>query len=141
MKSPWLWLLDGKLDGSAAAREQAVRTGRFDYDAPMPGLEVVDRYTLRIRLVAPDLRFPYVLAVPYLGAVARERQQFRNEARCLRRIRERLQRADDGVVVDVHFARYARTRIAQRRRAAAFERAAQVVEQSLGVGMRLRARR
>ena len=37
-----------------------------------PGLEVVDRYTLRIRLNAPDLRFPYVLAVPNTGAVARE---------------------------------------------------------------------
>ena len=72
VKSPWLWLLDGKLAGAEAARAQAAKTGRFDYDAPLAGLEVVDRYTLRIRLVAPDLRFPYVLAVPYLGAVARE---------------------------------------------------------------------
>jgi ABC-type transport system substrate-binding protein len=72
VKSPWLWLLDGKVEGGDAARERATKSGRFDYEAPLAGLEVVDRYTLRIRLVAPDLRFPYVLAIPYLGAVARE---------------------------------------------------------------------
>jgi ABC-type transport system substrate-binding protein len=72
VKSPWLWLLEGKVVGSDAARAAAAKSGRFDYDAPMPGLEVVDRYTLRIRLNAPDLRFPFVLAIPYTGAVARE---------------------------------------------------------------------
>jgi peptide/nickel transport system substrate-binding protein len=72
VKSPWLWLIEGKLEGGDAARNQALKTGRFDYDAPIAGLEVVDRYTLRIRLVAPDLRFPYVLAVPTLAAQARE---------------------------------------------------------------------
>ena len=46
------------------AATPAQKTGRFDYDAPLAGLEVVDRHTLRIRLKAPDYRFPYVLAVP-----------------------------------------------------------------------------
>src|SRR4029079_14703336 len=55
-----------------AARERAAKSGRFDYDAPMPGLEVVDRYTLRIRRTEPDLRFPYVLAVQNMAAQARE---------------------------------------------------------------------
>ncbi len=72
VKSPWAWLLEGKLVGGAQARAKAEATGRFDYDAPLPGLEVVDRYTLRIRLVAPDFRFPYVLAVPNTAALARE---------------------------------------------------------------------
>jgi len=72
VKSPWLWLLEGKIAGSAEAIAAAQKTGRFDYDAPMAGLEIVDRYTLRIRLNAPDYRFPFVLAIPYLGAVARE---------------------------------------------------------------------
>jgi len=71
VKSPWLWLFEGKIEGGDAARA-AAKAGKFDYDAPLAGLEVVDRYTLRIRLNAPDLRFLYVLAVPYLGAVARE---------------------------------------------------------------------
>ncbi len=72
VKSPWLWLLDGKLDGAEEIRAAAQKSGRFDYDAPIRGLEVVDRYTLRIRLKAPDLRFAYVLAVPNLAAQARE---------------------------------------------------------------------
>ncbi len=72
VKSPWLWLLEGKLVGGDEARAAAAANGRFDYDKALPGLEVVDRYTLRIRLTAPDLRFPYVLAVPTTSAQARE---------------------------------------------------------------------
>jgi len=72
VKSPWLWLIEGKLVGGDELRKSAEKSGRFDYDAPLPGLTVVDRYTLRIRLTAPDLRFPYVLAVPNMAAQARE---------------------------------------------------------------------
>ncbi|HVO90238.1 MAG TPA: ABC transporter substrate-binding protein, partial [Casimicrobiaceae bacterium] len=71
-RSPWIWLFEGKLVGGDGARTRAQNGGKFDYDAPLAGLEVVDRYTLRIRLTAPDLRFPYVLAVPNVAAQARE---------------------------------------------------------------------
>ena len=33
VKSPWLWMLEGKLQGADEARARAVKTGRFDYDA------------------------------------------------------------------------------------------------------------
>lgn len=72
VKSAWLWMLEGKIVGGDEARASAAKSGRFDYDTPIAGLEVVDRYTLRIRLKAPDLRFLYVLAVPNTAAVARE---------------------------------------------------------------------
>ncbi|HET9761860.1 MAG TPA: ABC transporter substrate-binding protein, partial [Casimicrobiaceae bacterium] len=72
VKSPWLWLVEGKIVGADQARARALASGRFDYDAPIPGLEVVDRYTLRIRLVKPDLRFLYAFAIPNTAAVARE---------------------------------------------------------------------
>jgi ABC-type transport system substrate-binding protein len=72
VKSPWRWLVESRIVGAEEAREKANRTGRFDYDAPISGLEVVDRYTLRIRLTQPDLRFLYALAVPNTAAVARE---------------------------------------------------------------------
>lgn len=72
VKSPWIWLVDGKIAGSAEAIVKATKAGRFDYDAPLPGLEVVDRYTLKIRLMQPDLRFMHALAVPNVAAVARE---------------------------------------------------------------------
>ena len=72
IKSPWAWLVEGKLAGSDALQEQARKSGRFDYDTAIPGLEVVDRYTLRIRLLEPDYNFPYILAMPATAAVARE---------------------------------------------------------------------
>jgi len=72
VKAGWLWLLEGKLEGGDEARAKADKTGRFDYDAPLPALTVVDRYTLKIKLKTPDLRFPYVLAVQNMGAMARE---------------------------------------------------------------------
>ena len=72
LRSPWAWIVEGKIVGADAlqARTRALR--RFDYDAPLAGLEVIDRYTLRIRLVQPDFDFGYVLAMPATVAVARE---------------------------------------------------------------------
>ena len=72
IRSPWTWLLDGKIVGLDEAAEQAKKTGRFDYDAKVAGLEAVDRYTLRIRLKQPDYNLPYVLAHEPTGVVARE---------------------------------------------------------------------
>jgi ABC-type transport system substrate-binding protein len=72
VKSPWLWMLEGKIAGADEVRAKALATGKFDYDAPMAGLAVVDRYTLRIQLKSADLRFLYVLAVPNTAAMARE---------------------------------------------------------------------
>ena len=67
LKSPWLFLFDGKIVGDAA-----LKTGKFSYDTPVPGLQALDRYTLRIRLNAPDPNFLFYLAIPATGVVARE---------------------------------------------------------------------
>ena len=72
LKSPWTWLVEGKLVGSDELRAHAAKSGRFDYDAVLQGLEVVDRYTLRIRLKQPDYNFAYILAMPATAAIARE---------------------------------------------------------------------
>jgi oligopeptide transport system substrate-binding protein len=72
LRSPWSWLVEGKLVGGDAAQARAKSSGHFDYDAPIAGLEIVDRYTLRIRLLQPDFDFPFVLAMPATAAVARE---------------------------------------------------------------------
>lgn len=45
---------------------------QLDYDAPVAGLETLDRYTLRITLTHSDYTFPQVMALPQLAAVARE---------------------------------------------------------------------
>jgi len=72
VRSPWAWVLEGKLVGGDALQAQARATRKFDYDAPFAGLEVVDRHTLRIRLVRPDPTFAYMLAMPATAAVAHE---------------------------------------------------------------------
>ena len=72
VQSPWLWMLEGKIAGADDVRAKALKTGKFDYDAQIAGITVVDRYTLKIRLNAADLRFLYVLAVPNTAAMARE---------------------------------------------------------------------
>jgi ABC-type transport system substrate-binding protein len=70
--SPNLWLIEGRVAGMEAAVERARKAGKFDYDAAIPGIEVVDRYTLRIRLSKTDYNFLYILAMPNIGAQARE---------------------------------------------------------------------
>jgi oligopeptide transport system substrate-binding protein len=72
IRSPWAWLLEGKIVGLDELAEQAKKSGTFDYAAKVPGLEVVDRYTLRIRLKQPDYNLGYVLAHEPTSAVARE---------------------------------------------------------------------
>jgi ABC-type transport system substrate-binding protein len=72
VKSPNLYLLEGKIVGLDALMERARKTGRFDYDAPVEGLQTPDRYTLRIRLTARDFNFPYLMGYTQFAALARE---------------------------------------------------------------------
>ncbi len=71
-RSPWRFLIDGKIIGLDALSTQAAKTGKFDYDAAVPGLELVDRYTLRVHLNETDYNFAYIMAMPAMSAVARE---------------------------------------------------------------------
>jgi ABC-type transport system substrate-binding protein len=66
LKSPWLSLFEGKIAGDKVLHDQ------FSYDTPIEGLKAIDRYTLRIRLSAPDNNFLFYLATPSTGVVARE---------------------------------------------------------------------
>ena len=70
--SPNLWLIEGRVAGITEAVRKAKKAGKFDYDAPIAGLEVVDRYTLRIHMLKPDFNFNYILAMNTIGAQARE---------------------------------------------------------------------
>lgn len=72
VKSPNLYLMEDKLLGLDEAHQRALKTGKFDYDAKYAGLEVVDRYTLRLRLKRPDYALLYDLGQSYFGAIARE---------------------------------------------------------------------
>lgn len=71
-RSPSAGFIRGKIAGLDRQVEKAGKTGRFDYEAVIPGLQALDRYTLRIRLNAPDANFLYLLAYGAMAAVSRE---------------------------------------------------------------------
>src|SRR6185503_9685140 len=71
-RSPYAFLFTGKIVGLDELAEKAKKTGTFEYDTPVAGLQTPDRYTLVIRLTEPDVNFNYVLAFPLTSAVARE---------------------------------------------------------------------
>ena len=74
MKSPiYSGLAEQGMLGVDKLRQEALKTGRFDYDREVEGLRALDRYTIQFRLKDPRPRFIYTLAAGDLfGAVARE---------------------------------------------------------------------
>ena len=72
LASPWLWYIDGKIIGGDEAKAAAKKTGKFDYDAPVVGIETPDKYTLRIRLKETDYNFIYIFGTVQTAALARE---------------------------------------------------------------------
>lgn len=72
LRSPWLFLLEDSLIGGKEAYNRAKTAGRFDYDSPIEGIRVLDRYALQVRLKAPDYNLLYIMAMPATAAFARE---------------------------------------------------------------------
>jgi ABC-type transport system substrate-binding protein len=72
LRSPYAFLVEGKIEGLDALAAKAKETGKFDYDAKIPGMVAVDRYTLRFRLVQNDYNFPFITAMVPSWVVARE---------------------------------------------------------------------
>ncbi len=71
-------VLDDRIVGLATPRELAIQQRKaFDYDAPVAGLQLVDRYTIRFSLDEPRPRFIQTLAASdVLPAQAREVVEF-----------------------------------------------------------------
>ena len=73
LKSPWLFMFEGKLLGDEKLRADKLPNGKkFDIHTPIAGIQAVDKYTLRIRLNAPDTNFLFILATTASSAVAKE---------------------------------------------------------------------
>lgn len=70
-RSPYAFMLDD-IVGLKESGERAQKTGEYDYQARIAGLEATDRYTLRIRLAQTDYNFPFKMAHTSYGAMARE---------------------------------------------------------------------
>jgi ABC-type transport system substrate-binding protein len=67
-----LSVFDGKLVGADKVVAAAKATGKFDYDAPMEGLQAIDRYTIQIKLNYPTYELQADLTTVPTAAVARE---------------------------------------------------------------------
>ncbi len=72
LRSPQLDLFDGRIVGMDKVVARARETGKFDYDAPVEGLQVVDRYTLKLKLTGPWWDLAADLCGTPASAVARE---------------------------------------------------------------------
>jgi len=71
-RSPYEWLFENKLLGLDELAEKAKKSGTFDYDTKIPGIEVRGKYVISFKLKDPDFNFLYFLAMPNVVPVARE---------------------------------------------------------------------
>ncbi|MBC7672214.1 MAG: bicyclomycin resistance protein, partial [Polaromonas sp.] len=66
-------MLEEGIAGLEEMNKRAIETGKFEYDAPVEGIQVLDRYTVQFKLQRPRPRFIYTLADSGIqGIVARE---------------------------------------------------------------------
>jgi ABC-type transport system substrate-binding protein len=72
IRAPYSWLFENKIAGLDEFVEKAKKSGKYDYEARIAGLEVRDRYTISFKLKEPDYNFLYVLAMPNVVPMARE---------------------------------------------------------------------
>ncbi len=71
-RSPYSWLFEAKIVGLDEFVEAAKKSGKFDYDAPIAGMTLLDKYTISFKLKEPDYNFVYFFAMPNVVPVARE---------------------------------------------------------------------
>jgi len=72
VRSYWLYIFEQTLVGLEGPLERARKSGKFDYDEKIEGLQAIDRYTLRVRFKQPDYVFKWWLTTSSFAAVARE---------------------------------------------------------------------
>jgi oligopeptide transport system substrate-binding protein len=65
-------VFDGKLGGADKVVAAAKASGKFDYDAPIEGLQAIDRYTIQVKLNFPTYELQSDLTTSPTAAVARE---------------------------------------------------------------------
>ena len=72
VRSPNMDLLQDRVQGADALIAQAKKTGKFDYDAKLEGLQALDRYTVQLKLTRPDYNLLDNMTHWAMSAVARE---------------------------------------------------------------------
>jgi ABC-type transport system substrate-binding protein len=72
VRSYYLYAFENRLLGLDPVLALARKAGRFDYDAPIEGLKVLDRYTFEVRFKDPYWAFQFWLTTTATAAVAKE---------------------------------------------------------------------
>lgn len=71
-RSPYSWLFEDKIVGFDEFVDKMKKANKYEYDTPIEGIKVVDKYTISFKLRAPDFNFLYFFAMPLVVPVARE---------------------------------------------------------------------
>ena len=71
-RSPYSWLFEDRIVGLDEFVAAAKKSGKYDYDAPIEGLQLIDKYTISFKLREPDYNFIYFFSLPIVAPVARE---------------------------------------------------------------------
>ncbi len=71
-RSPYSWLFEDRIVGLDEFVAAAKKSGKYDYDAPIEGLQLIDKYTISFKLREPDYNFIYFFSLPIVVPVARE---------------------------------------------------------------------
>ena len=72
VRSPNMDLLQDRIIGADPLIEQAKKSGKFDYDTKLEGLQALDRYTVQLKLSRPDYNLQDNMTHWAMSAVARE---------------------------------------------------------------------
>ena len=72
VRSTEFHVFDGRFVGSESVLAKAWESGKLDYDAPIEGLQAIDRYTLQLKLNFADTELLSNLTIPASAAAARE---------------------------------------------------------------------
>ena len=71
-RSPYSWLFEDRIVGLDEFVAAAKKSGKYDYEAAIEGVKVLDKYTISFKLREPDYNFIYFFTLPIVVPVARE---------------------------------------------------------------------
>lgn len=71
-RSPYAWLFIDRIVGFDEYVEAAKKANKYDYEKSIPGVQVLDKYTISFKLKQADYNFLYFFAMPIVVPVARE---------------------------------------------------------------------
>ena len=71
-RSPYSWLFEDRIVGLDEFVDAAKKSGKYNYETPIEGVRLLDKYTISFKLKEPDFNFIYFFAMANVVPVARE---------------------------------------------------------------------